>query len=74
MSKFYFIIFIIFLSTPCFAYIGPGMGGGVLASVLGIFIAIFLGFFGILYYPLKRAYKKRKEKKLLSKKSNNELS
>ena len=56
---------------PSFAYIGPGMGGGVLAAIVGFFAAILLGLWGILYYPIKRALKRRKEKKMLSNESNN---
>ena len=55
--------------NPFFAYIGPGMGGGVIAAIFGIIAAFFLGLWGILYYPIKRAFKKRKKKKILSKNS-----
>lgn len=59
------IIFSILLITclPSYAYLGPGMGGGAIAAVLGFFAAIFLGLWGILYYPIKRALKRRKEKR-----------
>ncbi len=65
-----FIIFsITFLNTPfAYAYIGPGMGGGVIAAVLGIIIGILCALFGIIYFPLKRYFKKRKEEK--NKKNN----
>ena len=53
---------------PFFSYIGPGMGGGVIAAIFGIIAAFFLGLWGILYYPIKRAFKnKKKKKKILSK-------
>ena len=45
-----------------FAYIGPGMGGGVIAAIFGIIAAFFLGLWGILYYPIKRALKNKKMK------------
>ena len=63
-------IFFMFPSAySLFAYIGPGMGGGVIAAIFGIIGAFFLGLWGILYYPLKRALKnKRVKKKTLSKK------
>ena len=57
--------------SPLFAYIGPGMGGGVIAAIFGIIAAFFLGLWGILYYPIKRAFKKRKKKKILPKNKNN---
>ena len=49
------------------AYIGPGMGGGVMAAIFGIIAAFFLGLWGILYYPIKRAFKNKNKKKSLSK-------
>ena len=56
------IIFYIFSNiSPLFAYIGPGMGGGVLAAIFGIIAAFFLGLWGILYYPIKRALKNKKK-------------
>ena len=55
---------------PLFAYIGPGMGGGVIAAIFGIIAAFFLGLWGILYYPIKRALKNKKKKKISSKKAN----
>ena len=56
-----FILIYIFPSTS-YAYIGPGMGGGVIAITLGFIAAIFLALFGILYYPIKRALKRRRNK------------
>ena len=48
------------------------MGGGVIAAIIGFFAAILLALWGILYYPIKRALKKRKDKKILLKDSNDE--
>ena len=61
----------LFNLSPIFAYIGPGMGGGVIAAIFGIIAAFFLGLWGILYYPIKRAYKNKKKKNRLSKNMNN---
>ena len=47
--------------SPFFIYIGPGMGGGVIAAIFGIIAAFFLGLFGIIYYPIKRFIKKRNQ-------------
>ena len=58
---------------PSYAYLGPGMGGGFIAAILGFFGAIILGLWGILYYPIKRALKKKKDKKNSSKESDNGL-
>ena len=72
MTETIFISINIFNLSP-FAYIGPGMGGGVIAAIFGIIAAFFLGLFGILYYPIKRAFKNRKKKKTLSKIKNNNI-
>ena len=58
-------------ANSLFAYIGPGMGGGVIAAIFGIIAAFFLGLWGILYYPIKRAFKNKKKKNTLSKNKNN---
>ena len=65
------ILFLAFNISPYFSYIGPGMGGGVIAAIFGIIAAFFLGLWGILYYPIKRAFKKKKKKNTLTKKENN---
>jgi hypothetical protein len=72
MNKSIFFIFLLLISLPSHAYIGPGMGGGVIAAIVGFFVAILLGIWGILYYPIKRALKKRKDKKVSFKDTNDE--
>lgn len=69
MTKLILIVSLFLISAPpyAFAYIGPGMGGGLIAAIIGFFAAILLALWGILYYPLKRALKNRKDKKALSK-------
>ena len=56
-------ILIILVNTPAYAYLGPGMGGGLLAGILGFLFALFALIFGILWFPLKRLIKNIKEKK-----------
>ena len=55
-----FIIFILFPNMS-YAYLGPGMGGGFIAATLGIIIAIFAMLFGILWFPIKRFFNKKKK-------------
>ena len=63
------MIFSIFSNvTPLFTYIGPGMAGGAVAAIFGLVAAFFLGIFGILYYPIKRALKNKKGKNINQKK------
>ena len=69
MNKIFLFLFLVLLPLPSYAYIGPGMGGGVIAIVIGFFAAIFLALWGILYYPIKRALKRRKDKKITPTKS-----
>ena len=72
MNKLIIFISILLISLPSYAYIGPGMVGGVIAAIVGFFAAILLGLWGILYYPIKRALKNRKDKKRSLKESENE--
>lgn len=52
----------LFAASPAAAYIGPGMGAGTIALVLGILAAIVMAFLALLWYPLKRMLKARKAK------------
>ena len=51
------------ITTSSFAYLGPGVGGGVIAATIGIIVAIFAALFGLIWFPVKRLLKKRREKK-----------
>ena len=65
------MIYIFASKTLLLGYIGPGMGGGVIAAIFGLIAAFFLGLWGILYYPIKRFLKnKRVKNKKLSKNNN----
>ena len=73
MNRFVLILSLFFISIPSYSYIGPGMSGGILVAVIGFITAIIIGIWGILYYPIKRALKNRKEKKSVSKSFNNDI-
>ena len=60
-----YLLVILIMPMNIFAYLGPGMGGGIIAGILGFFAAILLGLWAILYYPIKRAIKNRKKEKNL---------
>ena len=66
MNKSILFLSAFLISLPSYAYIGPGMSGGAITAIIGFFAAILLGLWGILYYPIKRALKNRKDKKMLS--------
>ena len=72
MNKSVLFLSLFLISFPSYAYVGPGMGGGVIAAIIGFFAAILLGLWGILYYPIKRALKNRKDKEMSLKDSNDE--
>ena len=57
------ILFFLFITTSSYAYLGPGIGGGALATILGIVISLFAVLFGLIWFPVKRLLKKRKEAK-----------
>lgn len=61
-SLIYIVIFFS-ISSNSFAYLGPGMGGGIIAATLGVVLAIIVGLFGILWFPIKRLIKNKKKEK-----------
>ena len=64
MYKQIILVFLLFIfSLPSSAYVGPGMGGGIIAATIGVVFAIFLAIFGILWFPIKRFLKKRRSAK-----------
>ena len=65
MSKITIITLLVLfsLSSTAYAYIGPGMGGGIILATIGIVIAIFAAIFGIIWFPIKRLIQKRRERK-----------
>ena len=62
LKKISLILILILIENTAFAYIGPGMTGGVFAATIGIIVAIFAALFGLIWFPVKRLLKKRKEK------------
>lgn len=61
-----FIIYLLFFSfilmTPSQAYLGPGLGLGAIMTALLFIILILLGFFGLIFYPIKILIQKFKKK------------
>ena len=54
---------ILLLSVPlqAQAYIGPGMGLGMAGVVLGLFIAFILLLLGLIWLPIRRFLRQRKQ-------------
>ena len=64
MPKQIFILILFLVPTHSYAYLGPGMGGGIIAATIGVVVAIFAAIFGILWFPIKRFIKKNKNKEI----------
>ncbi|HEX6121204.1 MAG TPA: hypothetical protein VFZ03_17285 [Dongiaceae bacterium] len=45
---------LLLIAGPAQAYIGPGVGAGLIATVMGILTAIGLAVIAIVWYPIKR--------------------
>ena len=58
-----FVVIFFTTSSSSFAYLGPGVGGGIIAASIGILVAIVATIFGIIWFPLKRLIKNKKVKK-----------
>ena len=56
-------LFFLFFSIPSYAYLGPGIGGGILMATLGVIVAIFAALFGLIWFPLKKILNKGKKNK-----------
>ena len=58
----HFIIIIILslISNSAQAYIGPGLGLGLIASIIGLIFSVLLFFVAIIWFPLKKIFKKNK--------------
>jgi len=51
---------------PAYAYIGPGLGLGVIGAIFGFIMSIVLAIMALVWYPLKRLFgigKKRRKNK-----------
>ena len=59
MTKYTLVIISILLySISAHAYVGPGLGVGVIGVIIGIVLAILMAIIGVVWYPLKRMLKK----------------
>ena len=54
------VALLLLLATPAHAYIGPGAGLGALFTLVAILFGGVLLVIGFVWFPLKRALKKRK--------------
>ncbi len=62
MFKLILLINALIFTNNAYAYLGPGLGGGIIAATIGIVVAIFTLIFALLWFPIKRMFKKKKKK------------
>lgn len=55
-------VFSVAAPTTANAYLGPGMGLGAVAAVLGVVGSILLGLVSIIWYPIKRLIRRLRRK------------
>jgi hypothetical protein len=53
-----FAFLLCLVSAPAMAYIGPGVGAGAFAVLVGTVCAIVFAIAGLIYYPLKGLFRK----------------
>jgi hypothetical protein len=54
-------IALLLIQLPAHAYIGPGLGAGVIGVILGILGSILLALMAIFWYPVKRMLKRKRK-------------
>ena len=55
-------IILLLMLTPVQAYIGPGAGIPVLGSLIGLLVTVIVVIGAILFWPIRKIMKKRKQK------------
>lgn len=57
-----FLFLFLALPAPALAYIGPGAGLTLMGSFFTLLAGIFIALFAIVFWPVRRFLKKRREK------------
>lgn len=55
------LLILTFIANSAQAYVGPGMGLGVIAVLLGAIATVLLAVFGVFWYPIKKMIKRKKK-------------
>jgi hypothetical protein len=50
----------LFFPFAAHAYVGPGLGLGVIGAILGTLLAVVMAIAGVIWYPFKRLLKKNR--------------
>lgn len=48
------ILILLVSADPAYAYMGPGAGLAFIGSLIALIAAVFVGLFGLVWYPVKR--------------------
>jgi hypothetical protein len=60
MTRLAAAVFLLSLASTAEAYVGPGMGLGVIAAVVGFLTAVLLALAGMVWYPMKRMLRSKR--------------
>jgi len=63
MNSLHLFITLLLISNTAHAYIGPGLGIGLVVSIIGLILSVFIFLFAIIWFPIKRILNKKKKKK-----------
>ncbi|HET8697915.1 MAG TPA: hypothetical protein VFO94_10540 [Gammaproteobacteria bacterium] len=61
MSRMAVLVFLLMAAASAEAYVGPGMGLGVIGAAFGLVAAIFLALVGMVWYPVKRLFRGKRD-------------
>lgn len=57
--KILFLTCLATLTLPAHAYVGPGLGVGVIGALFGLIMTVLLAFLGLFWYPIKKLFRKK---------------
>ena len=63
LARWLAVLLLVTVPAAANAYMGPGLGLGLISVVLGFIGSITLGFFAVLWYPVKRFLRRRRQTK-----------
>lgn len=52
-------LIVMLAALPAQAYVGPGLGAGLIAAITGFFIALGLALYAVFWFPIKRMMRKK---------------
>jgi hypothetical protein len=56
------LVVLLFSTAAAHAYVGPGLGLGVIGAILGAVLTVILAIAGVVWYPIKRMLKKKHQR------------